>query len=203
MTDDEFILYVTDCSSRIESALKENYPVQGLGLGQYVKSVEHILPESLYNKIFKKIVPMRNKIVHTTRDKGVCQVTQIERFQFKKNCEYCMKELEINFDENYFTNQTNKNDFNYEQEEQDAYQNKPFHEQSYKKQYQVSRYNKQRYFSYYDGQKDQITKEEKEALLKSINNRMAFGIPGLIKRVIKKIPRLKTQIENCKKKNLE
>jgi hypothetical protein len=172
MDDVNFCSYVRDCTTEIESVLKEKYKEKTRyikGLGNIVHELEHDLPKNIFKRLLVPIVKIRNITNHERRGILHQKISQSARIQFVQECEYCMKELGISFDDNFFNYLKRKDNFNY--------QPKP-------EQYQFRKYNKQKYFSYYDGRYDQISKEKKEELVKRINNRMAFGIPGLIKKLI-------------------
>jgi hypothetical protein len=54
---------VIDQTSELEEILKENFTVQGSGLGEYVRSIEHLLPADLVQKL-RFINTVRNKAAH-------------------------------------------------------------------------------------------------------------------------------------------
>jgi hypothetical protein len=174
MDDVNFCSYVRDCTTEIEFVLKKRYgdKLQNTkGLGNIVYKLEDDLPKSLFNKLLRPIVQIRNITQHQRRAVLNHEISQSARFQFAQESEYCMKELGISFDENFFSYINEKGNSN----------NQPKPEQ-----YQFRKYNRQKYFSYYDGRYDQVSKQKKEELKKRINNRMAFGIPGLVEKLITK-----------------
>ncbi|MBT4484900.1 MAG: hypothetical protein HOC71_14615 [Candidatus Latescibacteria bacterium] len=182
MEDNDFILYVMHCAESMETALEVKYKAVGSGLGKKVKDVENQLPNNLRDTLWKKIIPTRNKVAHKVS--SVPSIGQADRIQFIDYCEYCMRELGIPFNESFFQFQSNKEN-TFSQSEPEQFQHNSFKGYSNTTQHQIKKYNKSQYFSYHDCKYDNTSQKDKNVQINQINNRMFFGVPGLIKKALK------------------